>query len=67
MPPQFSASYTPLHSQQSIPDWLKTLQMEEYTEIFRRAGFSKEEDVENLKELNERELNRMGVVKMGEL
>ena len=39
--------------------------MEEYTEVFCRAGYSKEEDVENLKELNRRELNRMGVVKMG--
>ena len=41
--------------------------MEEYTEVFRRAGYSREEDVENLKELNGRELNRMGVVKMGKL
>ena len=41
--------------------------MEEYTEVFDSAGYSKEEDVENLKELSERDLNRMGVVKMGKL
>ena len=41
--------------------------MEEYTEVFHRAGYSKEEDVGNLKELSERDLNRMGVVKMGKL
>ena len=62
------SSYPPLFTQQrNIPDWLETLQMEEYTEVFRRAGYSKEEDVENLKELNRRELNRIGVVKMGKL
>ena len=55
-----------IHSQQrSIPNWLRTLQMEEYTEVFRRAGYSKEEDVENLKELDEKAINEMGVVKMG--
>jgi hypothetical protein len=48
----------------NIPDWLEALQMEEYTEVFHRAGYSKEEDVGNLKELSERDLNRMGVVKM---
>ena len=41
--------------------------MEEYTEIFRRAGYSKEEDVENLKELDEKAMNKMGVVKMGKV
>ena len=41
--------------------------MEEYTEVFRRAGYSREEDVENLKELDEKAINRMGVVKMGML
>ena len=39
--------------------------MEEYTEVFRRAGYSKEEDVENLKKLDEKAMKRMGVVKMG--
>ena len=64
----YSPLCLPLYTQQrNIPDWLETLQMEEYTEVFRRAGYSREEDVENLKELNRRELNRMGVVKMGKL
>ena len=39
--------------------------MEEYTELFKEEGYSKEEDVENLKGLNKRDLSRMGIVKMG--
>ena len=51
--------------QPTVKDWLKTLEMEEYTEVFHRAGYKTEEDIENLKEIDDKELRRMGIVKMG--
>ena len=41
--------------------------MDEYTDVFHRAGYKTAEDVENLKELDKKELNKMGIVKMGKL
>ncbi|CAI8032187.1 Chitin synthase, partial [Geodia barretti] len=49
----------------TVTDWLTTLEMEEYTEVFHRAGYKTEEDIENLKEIDDKELKRMGIVKMG--
>ena len=51
--------------QPTVTDWLKTLGMEEYTEVFHRAGYKTGADVENLKEIDEQELKRMGIIKMG--
>ena len=48
-----------------MTDWLQTLEMEEYTELFHAAGYWTEADVENLKEIDDTELKRMGIVKMG--
>ena len=48
-----------------MTDWLKTLGMEEYTEVFHRAGYKTGADVENLKEIDEQELKRMRIIKMG--
>ena len=48
-----------------MTDWLKTLGMEEYTKVFHRAGYKTGADVENLKEIDEQELKRMGIIKMG--
>jgi hypothetical protein len=48
----------------TVTDWLTTLEMEEYTEVFHRAGYKTEEDIENLKEIDDKELKRMGIVKM---
>ena len=50
-----------------MTDWLQTLEMEEYTELFHAAGYWTEADVENLKEIDDTELKRMGIVKMGTL
>ena len=48
-----------------MSEWLKTLEMEEYTELFHRCGYKTDADVENLKRVDERELERMGIVKTG--
>ena len=39
--------------------------MDEYIDIFHSAGYKTEEDVENLKELNNKELKKIGVHKRG--
>ena len=46
-------------------EWLQNLEMEEYTEVFHSAGYETESDIENLKELDDEELKKMGIVKMG--
>lgn len=48
-----------------MTQWLETLEMDEYTEVFHRAGYKGNIDVENLKELNDKELRKMGILKMG--
>jgi hypothetical protein len=58
-------SYALFYLQPTVKDWLQTLEMEEYTEVFHRAGYKTEEDIENLKEIDDEELKRMGIVKMG--
>ena len=65
LPHSLPHSLTHPHKQQDVTIWLEKLGMEEYTEVFHRAGYKTEDDVENLKELNEKELKRMGIVKMG--
>lgn len=52
--------------QDNIVEWLSTLQMEEYIDVFHSAGYKTGEDVENLKELSEKEMRKMGINKMGE-
>lgn len=37
--------------------------MDEYTEVFHSVGYRTAEDVENLKELSEKEMRRMGIHK----
>lgn len=54
-----------IHIQPTVTEWLKTLDMEEYTQVFHSAGFKTEADVENLKEIDEQELKRMGIIKIG--
>ena len=51
--------------QRDVGEWLEVLEMEEYKELFKREGFDKEDDLENLKSLNEEELKAMGIVKRG--
>ena len=41
--------------------------MDEYIDVFHSAGYKTEEDVENLKELSEKEMRKMGINKMGEV
>ena len=52
-------------SQQNVDEWLKTLKMDEYIDIFHSAGYKTGEDVENLKELNKNELKKIGIHKRG--
>ena len=52
--------------QDNTVEWLSTLQMEEYIDVFHSAGYKTGEDVENLKELSEKEMRKMGINKMGE-
>ena len=51
--------------QHSVAKWLDTLGMGEYTELFRVEGYKTGEDVENLKDLDKKQLSRMGITKMG--
>ena len=60
---RYTSWYTSI--QPTVTDWLKTLDMEEYTQVFHSAGFKTEADVENLKEIDEQELKRMGITKIG--
>ena len=48
-----------------MTNWLKTLDMEEYEKVFHSAGYETGEDVENLKDIDDRELMKMGITKMG--
>lgn len=50
-----------------MTNWLVSLEMEEYTELFHNAGYKTEADVENLKEIDDKELKKMGITKMGML
>lgn len=54
-----------LFSQQNVNEWLTTLQMDEYIDMFNSAGYKTGEDVENLKELNKKELRKIGIKKRG--
>ena len=47
--------------------WLQTLDMEEYEKLFHSAGYETGEDVENLKDIDDRELMKMGIIKIGVL
>ena len=51
--------------QSTVTEWLRTLEMEEYTKVFHMAGYKTASDVENLKEIDEREFRRMGITKIG--
>ena len=51
--------------QHSVAKWLDTLGMGEYTELFRAEGYKTGEDVENLKDLDKKQLSRMGITRMG--
>lgn len=62
---QFFSLFSPLFSQQNVDEWLKTLKMDEYIDIFHSAGYKTGEDVENLKELNKNELKKIGIHKRG--
>ena len=50
-----------------MTEWLQTLDMKEYEKVFHSAGYETGEDVENLKEIDDRELKRMGIKTMGRL
>lgn len=39
--------------------------MDEYIDLFRREGYSKKADIENLKGLKETDLKDMGITKRG--
>ena len=51
--------------QDSVEDWLRELEMEEYTELFHAEGYETKEDVENLKDLTSDELKAIGIRKRG--
>ena len=57
-------NYVPL--QTDIATWLNKIELPEYTAMFHDAGYETEEDMVNLKKLNEKELRMMGISKRGE-
>ena len=58
---------TYFHRQATVTEWLKTLDMEEYEKVFHSAGYETGEDVENLKDIDDSELMKMGITKIGVL
>ena len=52
--------------QRGIVELLRTLELQEYEELFSKQGYGTEDDIENLKDLQEKELREMGVHKRGE-
>ena len=51
--------------QEDVRAWLKRLQLYEYSELFEREGYSTDDDIENLKDLQENDLRTMGISKRG--
>ena len=54
-----------LSPQRSVEEWLRRLELDEYTNLFHAEGYRTEEDVENLKDLTSEELKAIGVHKRG--
>ncbi len=54
-----------IHLQRDVASWLTNLNMEDYIDLFKREGYSKNADVENLKGLTEIDLITMGIAKKG--
>ena len=52
--------------QKSVSQWLKSLNLKEYEELFESEGYFSGEDVENLKGLTREDLTDMGITKRGE-
>lgn len=52
--------------QTNIANWLNILELGMYKEMFHDAGYEMEEDMENLKKLDEKKLIGIGVNKRGE-
>lgn len=53
--------------QENVPEWLESLNLKEYKELFELEGYFSGEDVENLKGLTKENLRDMGITKRGEL
>ena len=45
--------------------WLQSLELEEYAQVFQDEGFERMEDIPNLKQLDEQQLKKMGIIKRG--
>lgn len=52
-------------SQTDIATWLTKVDLPQYTAMFHDAGYESEEDMVNLKKLDEKELRMMGISKRG--
>ena len=51
--------------QTDVANFLKSLELAEYTHLFRREGYRTLDDVENLIGLTESHLKQMGITKKG--
>ena len=51
--------------QNSVEEWLKGLELSEYTELFHSEGYKKGHDMVNLKELDVKQLQKLGITKKG--
>ena len=49
----------------NVQEWLRSLELEEYSELFHQEGYKQQCDITNMKQLDETQLKRMGVVKRG--
>ena len=54
-----------LNTQRDVDEWLRMLEMEEYTELFHAEGYRTEEDVKNVKDLKRDDFYQMGISKRG--
>ncbi len=44
-------------------DWLASLDLEDYAELFRQEGYECDIDMPNMKRLDEDQLKSMGIIK----
>ena len=49
-----------------MAEWLRRLELDEYTALFRAEGYETEDDIENLKDLKWEDFQAMGIHKRGE-
>lgn len=51
--------------QADVEQWLERLEIPEYAKLFHLEGYKTGEDIENLKDLKEKDLRALGILKRG--